>query len=580
MLFIKNTIRYFRKRTKKFIVLTKHFYQRLFINDVVAFEEQMQERIIGILSILAVLSGLLAFGFLAKYMLIPDTGQSWIEKLGMITFAMLIMGLIAVLEWDVIILDSRDYANLNLLPIKTGSLLTAKFTSLFLFVGIFALSINSISTLCFIGFLPQWQSSSLFYYIQFGLAHITSMFLAMFFAFYINVVIIGILMAVLGSRIFNRISAYIRSVLLILHVFAFSFYMKLLFSGVAEFKPLTQIEDIDLFLRKLSVYFPPMWFTDLYESLLGNMNLSFHGSLYYALIGLILMVGIFYLTTGIGYRRYLQKSGTSDGKKAHLNKLKIISNKAFNKTLLRNNIQRAVFYFYRNTLKTSILHRMQLASFIAVGVGIVSFQIVIQDIIKKGSINESKALISIPLTISFFLLLGLRENVNIPISLDANWIFQLTEKKYVKHYFSGLRKGIIVLNVLPLFILLFIFYVFLLGWVSAAYHCLFGFFITVLVMELFFLRYNKIPFACSYLPGKEKIQLFWIFYIFLFVSYLKVTSWIELKLLQAPSNFFIFYAVIILFLICIRVYQHLFFYRKISIKYKEEVEPILISLGI
>jgi len=356
--------------------------------------------------------------------------------------------------------------------------------------------------------------------------------------------------------------------------------MKLLFSGVSEFKPLTQIEDIDLFLRKLSVYFPPMWFTDFYESLLGNVSLSFHGSLFYALIGLILMVGIFYLTTGIGYRRYLQKSGTSDGKKAHLNKLKIISNKALNKTLLRNNIQRAVFYFYGNTLKTSILHRMQLASFIAIGVGIVSFQIVIQDIIKEESSIESAALISIPLTISFFLLLGLREMVNIPISLNANWIFQLTEKKYVKHYFSGLRKGIVVFNVFPLFILLFIYYVFLLGWVSAAYHCFFGFFITVLVMELFFLRYNKIPFACSYLPGKERIQLFWIFYLFLFVSYLKITSWIELRLLKAPSNFFIFYSVIILLLFCIRIYQHLFFYRKISIKYQEEVEPVLISLRI
>ena len=580
MLFIKNTLRYFRKRTRKFIVLTKHFYQRLFLNDAVAFEEQMQERIIGILVILGVFSGLLAYGFLNKYGLSPDLGRSWIEKLGFITYCMLIMGFIAILEWDVIILDARDYANLNALPIRTGSLLTAKLTSLFLFVGLFALSMSSISTLFFIAYLPRWQSSGLLYIFRFALVHITSMFLAIFFAFFINVLLIGILMAFLGSRIFNRISAYIRAVLLILHVFAFFFYMRLLVSGASDINPLTKIADTDLFLRKLSVYFPPMWFTDLYESLLGKKNLSFHGTLYYALIGLILMVGIFYLTTGISYRRYLQKSGTSSGKKAHLNTLKIISNKVLNKILLRNNIQRAVFYFYRNTLKTSIFLRMRLASFIAVGVGIVSFQIIIQDITKKTSLGENTALISVPLTLSFFLLLGLREIVNIPNSLNSNWIFQLTEKKCIKHYFSGLRKGIVVLNVLPLFILLFIFYIFVLGWVSAAYHCLFGFFITVLVMELFFLRFNKIPFACSYLPGKEKIQLFWLFYLILFFSYLRMTSWIELKLLKAPSNFFIFYSVIILLLFCIRIYQHLFFYRKISIKYQEEVEPVLISIGI
>ncbi len=209
-----------------------------------------------------------------------------------------------------------------------------------------------------------------------------------------------------------------------------------------------------------------------------------------------------------------------------------------------------------------------------------SFKFIFQDITNKTLLSENTAFVSIPLTLSFFLLLGLREIVNIPSSLNANWIFQLTEKKYIKHYFSGLRKGIVVLNILPLFILLFIFYVFVLGWVTAAYHCFFGFLITVLVMELFFLKFNKIPFACSYLPGKEKIQLFWIFYLFLFFSYLKITSWIELMLLQAPSNFFIFYSVIILLLICVRIYQHLFFYRKIRIKYQEEVEPILIRLGI
>ena len=65
-------------------------------------------------------------------------------------------------------------------------------------------------------------------------------------------------------------------------------------SGASDINPLTKITDTDLFLRKLSVYFPPLWFTDLYESLLGNVSFSFHGSLYYALIGLILMIGIFY----------------------------------------------------------------------------------------------------------------------------------------------------------------------------------------------------------------------------------------------------------------------------------------------
>jgi hypothetical protein len=290
------------------------------------------------------------------------------------------------------------------------------------------------------------------------------------------------------------------------------------------------------------------------------------------------MGGVFYLTFGLSYRRHLKNMGSVQKKKIQLKKLRTFLSKIFNGVFLRNPVQRAVFHFYEKTLKASMFHKMRLALFIAIGVGLIPFQIAINELVPQNLTGINKIMISIPLILSFFLLLGLRAIVNMPISLEANWIFRLTERKNARHYFTALRKGIFFLNLLPLFVVLFIVYSFLWGGMSAFYHCLYGLVVSVLLMEVLFLHNCKIPFACSYLPGQEKIQLFWLFYLFLFLAYINLMSWIELALLQAPSIFFIFYAIAFLIILGIRIYQTFFFYKKITIQFEEEPEPVLIGL--
>ena len=150
---------------RQFRILSRHFFLRLFKNDLVDFEDQMKERIIGILAILAVFSGLIAYIYLGKYGFIPDRGQSWIDKTLIITFFMLITGLLAILEWDNILPDARDYSNLNPLPLRARTILAAKFTSLLSFVGLFALTMSLAAAPFFILFLPSWRSSSFVFFL-------------------------------------------------------------------------------------------------------------------------------------------------------------------------------------------------------------------------------------------------------------------------------------------------------------------------------------------------------------------------------------------------------------------------------
>ncbi|MFB0564213.1 MAG: hypothetical protein ACETWK_00870 [Candidatus Aminicenantaceae bacterium] len=508
----------------------------------------------------------------------PDRGTSWIEKCGVITFYMLVMGVVAVLEWEVMFLDARDYANLSPLPVRVRTLFAAKFASLCLFVVLFALSLNSMSTLFFVLYLPRWQSSSMLYALGFALVHVVSMFLACFFAFFFTVLLIGILMTILGYKLFNRVSTYIRSFFLIVHVLLIIMYLRGLYVGIDKLIPVEKIKASSSKIHYFYNYFPPLWFTDLYESLLGNTSLPFHGSLNYALLGLVLMASVFYLTTGLSYRRYIRELGSVQRKRLHLKALKMAFSSVFNNAFLRIPVQRAIFHFYKNTLKASMFHKMRLASFVAIGVGLILFQIPRLETGPKTLLSINKTMLTIPIILSFFLLLGLKGIVNMPFSLNANWIFRLTEWKIRRHYFSALRKGIFFLNLLPLYVVLFIFYLFLWDGLTAFYHCLYCLAVSLLVMEVFFLKNFKIPFACSYLPGKEKIQLFWLIYILAFVAFINLVSWIEFELLRAPLNFFIFYGFIFFIILGIRIYQVFFLYKKNSIQYEEHPEPVMVGL--
>ena len=355
-------------------------------------------------------------------------------------------------------------------------------------------------------------------------------------------------------------------------------YLRILIYGFENLVSPERIKASDSYLHYLYSYFPPLWFTDVYETLVGNTNLPFHGTLNYGLIGLLILMGAFYIMTSLSYKRFLIRMGSVQRKKIHLKKVRLLITSVFNLVLLRNPTQRAVFHFYSKTLKASMFHKMRLASFVAIGVGLIPFQIALKNMTPSALVGINRAMLSIPLILSFFLLLGLRGVMSMPLSIESNWVFQITENKYIRHYLTGLRKAIVFLNLLPLFVFLFICYIFLWDVITVLFHCLYGLVVSVLMMEVLLLKCCKIPFACTYLPGKEKLQLFWFPYLILFLVYINLMSWIELELLRFPSSFFVFYGIVFFVYLAIRIYQLAFFYRNTGIQYEERPEPVLVGL--
>jgi len=561
---------------KQFVILTRHFFNRLFQNDIVDFEEQMKAKIIGLIALFAIMSAHVANMSLMRYMFVPDRGTSWGDKCFFMTFIMVLVGFITVLEWDILFLDARDYINLVPLPIRKSTILGAKFSSLILFVGMFTMGINSLSTLVFFNYFPGLQSNSIVYGFKFLIVHSVSTLASGFFIFFFLVFLIALLMNILGSKVFEKIVFYLRSVLLIFFVLTgillLNGSLSVFSEKLSSFIALKAQNDAFLY------YFPPMWFTGLYEHLLGNSDPIFGLLAKYAVLALLIPMGLFFPLTSLCYRR----SGKVQGSEMHSGVLRtlkdLLYSKIFNPIFLKNPIQRAVFYFFGRGLRRSMIHKMRLATFITISIGIGLF-LFSMDFKSAGNIFQiTRALLVIPLLIPLLLLLGLKGVINIPISIEANWIFQLTETKNKKDYFIGMRKAIFFQILLPIFAFFFVVFFILWGAETSLYHSAFCLFLSSFVMFLLFVDLNKIPFTCTYLPGKEKIHLLWLFYFILFISYLTSFSGLEYKMLMHPTDFITFYVVLLLLYLALKVFQNFYMYKRIKIIYEDNPEPVMIGL--
>jgi hypothetical protein len=94
----------------------------------------------------------------------------------------------------------------------------------------------------------------------------------------------------------------------------------------------------------------------------------------------------------------------------------------------------------------------------------------------------------------------------------------------------------------PLSAALLPFYAALWGVEASLLHLMFVFTLAGILVEIVLLNFRKVPFTCSYFPGKANLKLYWFPYVASFSLYVYGMASIERKMLEYPGRFVIFYA--------------------------------------
>src|SRR6185312_6514207 len=106
-----------------------------------------------------------------------------------------------------------------------------------------------------------------------------------------------------------------------------------------------------------------------------------------------------------------------------------------------------------------------------------------------------------------FAVFGLRSILSLPISLTANWVWQLTELRPTGQYVAATRWSLLVFAVFPVWIVSALLSLPFRPWHHVAVHLVVLALVGWMFAEVGLIGFYKVPFTCSYLPGKVHVQV-------------------------------------------------------------------------
>ncbi|MGH9722386.1 MAG: hypothetical protein ACRD8O_19420 [Bryobacteraceae bacterium] len=569
-----------RYKDSHFIELVRHFFQRFFDNDLVARDGEMRVTIVHILALLAVPGIMWPFFLMPKYVYLAAAGpvtrlqQMWVDEYFFISFAMVLMGFVTVLEWDALFPDSRDYAILIPLPLSLIELFRAKAAALAVFLIVFSIDLGALSAILF-PLVAGDKHTSLFSVLRTSVAHTTAVMAGCAFIFLSIVALQGVLLNVLSIRWFRKLSPFIQSGSVFVMLLVLLLYFRI--SAVLPSVIASNHHSLG--------WFPPFWFLGLYETIAGRgeatfVSLARAGGLS---VGIVFVAAL--AAYALSYRRHVRKilEAQEDLSLGPSFAERVLS-RAADRYLVRDPLERATFYFVTKTTLRSKKHRLLLAAYVGVGAA-VAFEglsgILSRRLAGPGaSAAADSALMSLPLILSFFLLSGLRYVYTMPAELAANWVFRISENDGRMRCLAGARKATASLAIVPLFLALLPFYAVLWGWQTALFHVLYGATLSVVLMQLLLLYFPKIPFTCSYLPGKANVTLTWFFYWTAFAMYAFVMARLERWLMQNPLRQVLFFAIAAVALRVIEWFRTRLHDETFTLTFEEQPEPAVRTLDI
>jgi predicted permease len=468
--------------------LVRHFLARLFDSETSAPGE-WQKVAVGLvaamlsLGILALTTYWQSFDKMREAGLSPQRIYQEIcaDELTFIAAAMGVTALFTALLWQSLFPSLRDCLALAGLPISGRQIFAAKFGALLLAFGVFVLALN----------LP-W--AMLFAAVTAGsiLANFAATGGGCVFVFFTLMGCQGVLLLVLPARAFGRVSLAFQAAVLMLTLGFFPLFDR---------QPAA------------AAWWPPVWFLNLWKAIVERRP----GASYQAVLAMTIPASLAVLIYLLSYHRYRRllleapperAAGRRAGVGAWLLELWIHDPR-----------QQAAFAFIWKTLARSRSHRLLLLAYAGIALGAIT----------KGAVDMPRPslrdqgiygllVVLAPLALALLVTVGLRYLFSLPTALNANWVFQTTDREGRTAWLAAVERFVICCGIVPVFLIALPAAIAILGPARAAAAITLALLAALLCFELLFRRWRKLPFTCSYVPGRQPASIMAIRYALASVS--------------------------------------------------------------
>ncbi len=480
---------------QQFGVLYRDFLYRLIDVELLSAAGDVQKLLGQFAALLA------AFSFTITVFTFPKLARArlpWgrylaavrLEQEFLIATTMAIAGLFSVLAWNAVFPDRRDSLVLGLLPVRIRTIFLAKVAAIGTALGVSVAAVNVFTGLCFPFLVGGLRSFA---------AHWITIVAAGLFIGCGLLALQGIAAQVLSYRAMLKVSSFLQLA---------AFFVIL---GVYFLKPSFSSHPGPL------QWMPSFWFCGLLQVLSGHSDSTMPLLAARAAWGLAAVILCALATLGLAYQRNVRRIiEQPDITPADRSRPAGRAGALLARKLLTRPLDRAIILFTGRTLARSRQHRLLLAAYAGIGLAIALAYA--RDFLYGTSAaydpmyrNQQWNRVNAPflvgsLVLLFFAALGARAAFAMPIALPSNWIFRTTAVHSPAAYSSAVRKSLYALTIIPIWSAAAV--IFLAIWPTrfAALHLAIMAVVGILIVEVALGRFRKVPFACSYLPGKAHVH--------------------------------------------------------------------------
>ncbi len=524
--------------TRQFRVLYRDFLKRMIDLEILSARGEAQTLLVQFAAILGALSFVMAVYLLPRYGTspLPHTRLltlAWLDQEFLIGTTMAIAGLFSVLAWNAVMPDRRDVLVLGPLPVSTAVIARSKIAALLTSLAVSVVAINAFTGLGYPGVLAP--AGGFFGFLRSLAAYWITMGAAALFICAALLTVQGIAAQVLSYRVFQRVSSFLQ--LAAFFVILGAYFLK---PPLATIAGLTAPSH-----QRLLAWIPTYWFLGLFQTLNGSMHPVF-GPLaaraFWALAIVITSAATLYaLAYRRVWRRIVEQPDIAPGDRSRPAG-ELMARLAGG--LLPRSIDRAILLFTARTIARSRQHRLVLAAYagVAFAIGLAYLKSYLYGAQRPWDADAS--LIAPSVVMMVFAVLGARAVFALPIALPANWVFRITAVHSPRAYFSAARKALAGAVVIPVWLACAAVYLALWRGAKPWQHLLTLALLGAILVCASMARFRKIPFACSYLPGKANMNVRLGIYALPFFLLCDTGVRIEVAALHAPLGFVVLLAIL------------------------------------
>jgi hypothetical protein len=503
-------------------LLTRHFLRCFLENDLIAPDAD-RAQLVAVTGATLLSSTIFITVVMAcfKYVVGRHTpGQLAVAALDdrffYIALSMVVLGLLAAAQWDALVVDARDTAILEPLPVRTGTIRRAKLAAVAVMGLGAAAALNAVPSVVF----PLLMLINQKIGIGSGLALVAAQALVTLaagaFAYLAVIAFRETLAAILGPRWFHRVSPWAQGAVIV------ALGSALLLMPPASVR-------VERGLAAASLNSPPLWFLGAHEVVAGGILAEAprghltrrqlagdrpataayrrHQARFRALAARAVL-GF----SGVGMLAAAAYSWNARRRLPVLAPARLSDRarrwprvRAFASSLAAGDAAaRAGYFFALAAMWRSPTHRLTLACAAAVGVAMSVVAVAGVDLQRAATLGTAPTrLLAIQPLILGALLVGFRHVIRVPAELRASWGIQLAWQNKERQFMAGVRRAALAGLIVPVLAALLPLFAYVLGSRLALAHAALGLAAAIVVLETLLLGYTKVPFACTYVPSEN-----------------------------------------------------------------------------